>query len=279
MPSISLAALLDARPNAPFWGRAWVEDVFARRLDGYRTDSARRLLGWSVGTVIGPESLVQSRPIVRGPGVDPVEDLLRTPAPCTIAVLCSGEAVEAAKARELIGVGRFRRWVSAQAGPELPRELRRALRDTLPDFLARDSRRHSDAQLVLLSLLAELHARGQLNQTLAPPEVIRAGLHGLRQRFGDLCGDQGLELFVTDGRTLGILHGRGTLLAFEPPPEQRPARRIRLSDGSETTPASLILWSDSPAPDQPVAGAERIAPGVLSVQGMQPTLLRRDAPT
>lgn len=271
MPSISLAALLDARPSAPFWGRAWVDELFARQLAA--DDEHVRLLGWSVGTVIGPESLVQSRPMIRGPDVEPVTDLLRTPAPCTIAVLVRGTDDETAQTRELIGVGRYRRWVSVQAAAPFSIELRRELRDALPDFLARDSRRHSDPQLVLLSLLAEVHASGHLGQSLAPPDAIRQAVGALRKR---LAGIE-IELFVTDGRTLGVLHGDGTLLAFEPPPDVRPARRMRVADdGTETVPASLLFWSGEPPPAEPVAGAERIAPGVISVQGVRPNQLVRE---
>jgi hypothetical protein len=278
VPMITLAALLVARPNGPFWGRPWVEDVLAKTLRGYDEPlgSPRRLLGWSIGGVVGPETFVQSRPVLRSKGQNPIDDLLRTPAGCTVAVFASGDqGDDEATPRDVVRIARFRRWVSVHRGEALSEKTRRALYAHLPDFLSRDPQSRTDAELLLRSALANLHEAGGFGKAYADADAMRRAVRRLGQDLGD---EAPTNMFLADGRTLVILNRNGALLAFEPPQEMWPTRSFRL-DGQamEGAPASLLVWTDAEAPPQPIEGAERLAPGILSVQAPAPSLLVRDA--
>ena len=273
VPTITLAALLDTHPSRPFWGRTWVADVLGRHLPGFHPSETARLTGWTVGAVVGGETLVQSRPIVRDGDVEIVDDLLRTEAACTVAAFASVGPDEIATPRDQVRTSRYRRWVAVQSDSRLSAEVRRGLHTDLPPFLARDAARRTDAELVLYRFLAGLVERGAFGNALAPPEAIRQSLAALQ----DHLPEEPANLFVTDGRSLGILHRGGTLLAFEPPEDVRPARRFRVEPGDNGhAPACLFVWLDGPGPDQPIAGCEKIAQGVLSASSADPTALTRD---
>lgn len=267
-------ALLDARPNGPFWGRAWVEDVLGHHLPGHARDLGPelRLCGWSVGTVLGNETLVQSRPMVRNLEVDPVDELLRRSASCTVATFAAAKADEKVAASDSVKVARFQRWIGVRHGPSLSPALRASLHEELPAFLARDAAQRTDAELVFLRLLAFIHEAGALGQTFTAPDHLRAALSRLAARLPD--GD--LSMFVSDGRTLGIVHRGGTLLVFEPPADVRPRRRWSFSGEELGAPAAIYLWLSGPPPDAAMSRAERIAHGVLSAQAVRPNLLVRD---
>jgi hypothetical protein len=279
--TLTLAALLDARPNRPFWGRGWLEQVLGRHLPGYDADrdADRRavlgddeLCGWSVGAGVGNETLVQSRPILRDRDTDPLDDLLRTSAACVVAAFANrSRNALVADTAALVRVARYRRWMAVRDGDDLTPEDRVAVRAELPDFLARAAGQ-SDTELVFLRCLAELHERGALGKAFAPHDAIRAALRATGDRFPN----GPLNLFVSDGRTLGILHRGGTLLAFEPPREIRPGRSWKIDEGEPSAPAQLFLWKAGPPPDAPDGGAERIAEGVLAVAAARPSFLERD---
>lgn len=272
---ITLAALLDARPVRPFWGRDWVADVLGRNLPGFRRSETHRLTGWTVGAVVGGETLVQSRPIVREGDVDLVDDLLRTQTACTVAAFASVTANERQAPRDTVRTARYRRWIAVQSDSRLGEERRRVLCADLPPFLARDAPRRTDAELVLYRFLASLVEQGEFGTALASPAAIRTALAHL-----ETClPDDPQNIFLTDGRTLGILHRGGTLLAFEPPEEIRPhRRRVGMTPDAPPSPvpATLFMWLSGAPPDQPVAGAERISGGVFSVSTVRPGSLTRD---
>ena len=271
MVGLTLAALLDARPNRPFWGRAWVEQVLTKHLPGFDADpSGDELCGWSVGAALDNETLVQSRPILRD-RADPVEDLLRTPAGCIVAAFASrAPNMLVSDTASSIRVARYRRWMGVRNGDDLTSDQRSASRADLPDFLARAAG-SSDTEIVFLRYLAALHELGALGKAYAPHDAIRAALRAVGERFPDGPAN----LFVSDGRTLGILHRGGTLLAFEPPKDVRPSRSWRVDTGEPSAPAMLFLWKAGPPPDAP-DGAERISEGVLTVPVAKPSLLERD---
>lgn len=275
MATLTLAALLDARPDRPFWGRGWLEHVLARHLPGYSTDGSdatvEELCGWSVGAVLGNETLVQSRPIVRDRETDPLDDLLRTSAACIVAAFANRSTELVADTAALVRVARYRRWMGVRDGGTLTLEQRHAVRAELPDFLARGAGQ-SDTELIFLRYLAALHELGALGKAYAPHEAIAAALRAVGERFPD----GHLNLLVSDGRTLGIFHRGGTLLAFEPPSDVRPHRSWRVDTGEPSAPAMLFLWKDGPPPESPVGGAERIAEGVLTVASARPSLLERE---
>jgi hypothetical protein len=244
--------------------------VLGEHLPGYLRQEQERLCGWSVGAVVGNETLVQSRPIVRGS--DPVDDLLRTSAGCTIAAFATqGRDEPATDTGAAVRLARYRRWVGVRGSGALRPELCNALRAELPDFLARGSAR-TETELLFLRFLTYLRESGGLGAPFSPPQLVRQALRAL----GERVGDGPLNLLVTDGRTLGIIHRGGTLLAFEPPPDVRPSRRFRVVDGEPTAPAHLFMWKEGPPPSAPVGGAERIAEGILTVRATKPSLLERE---
>ena len=233
-----------------------------------------RTFGWSVGAVSGGETLVQSRPIVRGADVDPVDDLLRANAACIVAAFATG-ADQRTTPRDPVRIARFRRFMGATAGPTLTEPLRRELESALPEFLARHNGSKSDSELLLMRVLASLHEQGVFGKALAPADALRRGLVDLAR----ILPDEGepMAMFVSDGRTLAVMHRAGTLLSFEPPEALRPTARFRM-DGSvaPSVPASMLVWMPGSGPSVPSAGAERIADGVLSVEASRPGELVRD---
>jgi len=275
VPSLTLAALVDSRPSSPFWGRSWLTNIFERHLCGYKPNRPDdpRLLGWSVGAVMGLESLVQSRPILRGRDVEPLDDLLRTPSSCSVAIFSSGLESDAIP-RDVVRTARFRRWVAVEAETGLDEHQRNALRSDLPDFLARDPSARTDGEILLLRFLAGLHRRGAFGKALPDPSDIRSSLRELRDEVVGRT-ERPFNFFISDGRTLGIVHEGGTLMAFEPPPDRPTEFRV---DPMRTRAArsGFYLWQSGPPPEVPAAGAERIAPGVLSVSAGTPTQLLRD---
>ena len=121
----------------------------------------------SVGAVIGNETCVQARPIVRDPNNEPVEDVLRTPAPCPIASFQAGTDDERfAETNPTIRMARFRRWVGVRSEPELDADTRRRIRGEIPDFLARSQTLGNDGELVFLR-------RGRVTQSPIEPGDVR----------------------------------------------------------------------------------------------------------
>jgi hypothetical protein len=270
---VCLAALLDARPTGPFWGRSWVEEVLDRHL--LPSESAlMRLKGWSIGASVGSETFVQSRPIVRDRDADPIDDLLRTPAPCTLAAFTvGGNGDDVGEATHGSVVLRFRRFVAVRSGDPLDAGVRAALRADVPDFIARSEGVASDGDLVFHRFLAALHAAGALGAAYAPGEAFRAALRTIDASLGATSHC----LMVTDGRTLGVVHRGGMLLSFEPPAEATPPRTWRVEDTTRPTArASLLAYLPGPPPDAPVGAAERIAEGIFTIEPARPRVLTRD---
>lgn len=266
VPSTSLVALLDARPTRPFWARDWLQTVLDTRLPR-RDTTPERLLGWSTGSVFGAESLVQSRPILRGPA-DPIEDILRTPSNVTVAVFSSGPDDDAASPRDVVRTARFRRWVSVGHHRRLDEGERRALVSALPPFLARDAAPKPDGELLLLRFLAALHQQGAFGPAIPQPAEIRDALTTLREVTDDLA----LDLLLTDGHTLGVIHGSGSMLMFEPE-TKRPSRPFRVTPDSGTgATVSLVTWMQGEPASSPVGPlGERLRPGIFTLASTRPT--------
>ncbi len=259
---MALAALLRSQPAGPFWAREWLDSVLSRHWSGYRGPGPR---GWSLGSVLGNETLVQSRPTVRGANGRFLDDMLRTSAPCTISGFGWSENDSHLPIPSL-ALSRFRRFIGAiDPGPhEVDQDQ---LAADLPAFLLRARTDRSDRELVFLTYLKLLHARGALGSTYPEPEQIRAALSELR----DVVGPE-LDVLLYDGRTLGVVHGRGTLLAFEPPPE--PGRR-RSPTGDNIPRNGLLIRVPKASSPEPVDGAERIAHGIFTIAPTRPLALVR----
>lgn len=270
-----LLALLDGHPDGPGWARPWLSDTLGAVLPGYAEGTDLTLRGWSVGAAWGNETLVQSRPIVRNRSVDPLDDLLRTPASCVLAAFCvQPKRPFGVVAPPAVKLSRFRRWLGVRVGTLLPAERSSSLRRGLPGFLARHQVDRGDGELVFLSFLAELHAAGGLRKTYSPPELIRQALAASAER---LQIEPPHNLMVSDGRTFAMLHDGGALVSYEPPPDQDgQPRRFRVNgEVDETRRTNLLLHSDEAPEAAPQHGGERVAPGVFTIDVRQPRNIAR----
>ena len=268
-----LCALLDPSPDGPGWARSWVEEVLEAHIYSAgrsATEGPRHgLHGWSVGAVSGNETLVQSRPIVRARDADPLDDLLRTASRCVIAAFAPRRPASDVAGAPAPKISRFRRWVGVRAEADLATECRASLAERLPAFLARSRIERTDGELVFLTYLAHVQRLGGLGAAYDPPERIRDALAGLA---GDL-GDGTHNIMVNDGRTFGMLHRGGTVLAFEPPADlPRPQVRLTSNDAQAT---SLLLYTPQTLAPQPAPDAERVADGMFTIETRAPRRLTR----
>lgn len=261
-------ALLETRPDRPFWGQAWVESAFTAHLPGYATTASERLGGWSVGGCMGTETLVQSRPVARDTD-DPVRDLLRAGARCSLGAVHEASTLPVARAAPP-RIARFRRWLAVLAAPPLTENTRGEILGALPAFLGRDAARAPDAQLLLLALLAELYAATGFQNAYADAPALSAAIARFVERLGEHAPS---ALFVGDGRTLGAFHDRGCLLASHPPPEVRPTAGL-VAHAPGHMPASLWLWNPQ-APAAAPRDADRVAEGIFTVSAAEPGVVVR----
>ncbi len=274
VPTLTLAAMLEARPDRPFWGHNWVESVFETHLAGYSASGnhlANRLDGWCVGGCMGAETLVQSRPVAR-PTDNAVRDLLRSGARCSLGVFHASKTADPPCAHTP-QTARFQRWMAAVASPPLTEGRRSAVLGGLPQFLARDAIRAPDVQLHLLSVLAKLFAATGFQNAFAQPDAVAKALHEYVAQDPDEAPH---ALLMSDGRTLAILVREGCLLSSLPPPDARPATGL-LSDPPGFIPASLWLWTPH-APSDPPRDAERLGSGLYTVDAADPGTPRRHDP-
>jgi hypothetical protein len=87
-----------------------------------------------------------------------------------------------------------------------------------------------------------------------------------------------VNLMVSDGRTLGVVHRGGMLLMFHPSSASTNTRRtLRLEDEARASARGSLLWFDpGPPAETPVPNAERIAEGVFTIESSRPRQLARD---
>ncbi len=283
---LELVSVLQAFPDGPIASVEWLDGVLATHWVDYtpRSSSTTWVRAWSVGSVLGNETLVQARPVVRDANARFLEDLLRTPAPCTIGVFVAGTVRPGADPPSIPpgGLGRFPRFIGIRSESCLFEEhdasaektLRERLRAALPTFLSRSMVGATDRELVFYSFLAALHERGGLGQTYAQPEQIRAALRALDDRLGQ---PRHLNMMVSDGRTFAMIHRGGTLVAMVPPTADGGRRRRLTTQGVPIpveTRSILFFEPNSDAPSSP--DAERVSEGVFSVDIHTPRQLVRD---
>jgi hypothetical protein len=281
--TVTLAALLQSRPDGPFAARDWLDNVLSRHVPGYTDDdpAAPVARSWSVGTVVGTETLVQARPVVSETNGRFLEDVLRTPAPCVIAAFATAPSAGPER-RHLASVrmSRFQRWIGVCAETAIGEhpdagEHTNALMADLPDFLAGSRTERSSRELLLFGFLAALHRAGALSGAYAKPETIRMALAEVDERLGHR---RPFNMMVSDGKTLGVLHHGGKLFAMEPPQEAlAPERRRRPpSEPNPTGPRAGLLILDPRGPTvPPTDGAERIAEGIFTLAALRPTTVER----
>jgi hypothetical protein len=279
---LSLAALTHTHKDGPQVAGDWLEEAFTAHLGGYTpaspSDRPAATRSWAVGGVLGTETLVQSRPVVRDPATRFTDDFLRAPSQCILAGFVAAQG----KARPpRFGVTRFQRWIALAGntgmehlGEDDHRALRDRLRGALPPFIQRSLVDGSDRELIGMAAIARLHAATSLGKTYAAPELFREALNAVDASLEEAQ----VDLLVSDGRTLGVLHRGGRALALRPPAV---AGRRPLADGrtlEDAREAALLVLISPPdaAPAETDGEAEAIADGVFTVGARHPVRIRRD---
>jgi predicted glutamine amidotransferase len=89
---------------------------------------------------------------------------------------------------------RYRQWLFAMTGtvPSFD-TLRPRLRDSLPQFLARDVRGDTDAELVFYLFLSFLHDAGALDRPEVSPDKARAAIRSTIALVDRLCEEEGAK--------------------------------------------------------------------------------------
>ena len=284
MESVALAALVHAQPEG-FNEASWLGQMLAQRWSRYVPAGAdspiASLRAWVVGGVQDNETLVQARPVVRDPRADFIADMLRAPTQTTLAAYAGQPAGpdgsdSSAGLPPSLTMVRFQRWIGVRAESSLLpagragelEALRAELRATLPEFLIRSGGPVGDRELVVLSILATLHAAGELGKAYATPAAIRKALAALDERLGRPTA---FNLMVSDGRSVGVIHRGGRLVTLAPPPPPRPARAI--SQPHQRPSASLLLFDPHA---QPGSDEVDVPEGVFTVHVRQPGVHERD---
>jgi len=281
-----LTALVRLRSNEPFWAPQWWRDriitdrppALAAALAGGDAPAGTPPLAraWSVAHVHGQESLVLVRPTVLDSKATWHDDLLRAPAEVTIGAFAAAEHADAAQLRGAIHVARYERFVAVGAAPATLDEPSLArLRQLTPDFVARTVPQATPLDRVLHAVLGLLHRRGALaTPAFVAPELLRTALSEL----GEQLGAAAPPLFLSDGRTLGVLHGRGRLRwACPSDPPRRAWRGTIPADGTVPPAAQLLVWSDEAArADAPLA-SDDVGPGTYSIACTAPHQLEPGA--
>ena len=287
-----LTALLDAVPQRTIdrpEKLEWADRTLARHwptwgdasADGASADRAH---AWGTGSVVNNETLVQTRPLVRGSARPFVEDLLRAEARITVGAF-SSRPPGGTERLPNVPVARYHRWVIVASHCERladDAQLRVPLQAGLPDFLTRASGRGTTPEVLLFALLAELHRGGELGSTYTAPQAIGRALAWLDARFAELAGapaegepHAAPNLLLTDGRTLGVLHRHERLFQTEAPgdgeddPSRRPLARRRRT-------GMLVFAQQSARDDLHDTPCRELDPGVLVFDPASPTPLAVD---
>ena len=271
MRPLALAALVRAQPEGPALPAEWLE---AALLAAFGPPAPAATRSWSVGGVQGSETLVQSRPVVRDPGVRLVHDLLRAPSQCTLAAY-AGDLGDGAAAQRF-SVSRFQRWIGVVSEPELPGEdlgvraaLRAALRGRLPGHLTRSCVEGSDRELLFMAAIAALPPPLALGRAYVDPAELRRALAAVEAIVGP---SEHQNLLISDGRTVAVLHRGGRTFALEAP---LPPRLAGPSGPRSRRGALLLLHTPTDPGDLP-AGAEAIDPGIFTITAREPVHIERD---
>lgn len=268
----------------------WLAGVLSRCCEGhgFSADLAASadpalVRAWSVGGVQGTETLVQSRPVVRERRADFFADFLRAPSQTTLAAHAAAPSGPGAEDTTVprLGLARFQRWLGVRAEGALAADeqeagrVRERLKASLPDFLLRALSHSGDRELTVFGFLAALHASGDLNKPYIAPPQIRQALASLDETLGRPAR---VNLFVCDGRTLGVLHRGGRLLMIDAPAPSGTRRAVVHAPESRIQ-ASLLIHSDAgPAELPPLERAElrRLPEGIFTLSARQPGQLERD---
>lgn len=147
-------------------------------------------LGWGVGFYQGGEILLKRRPVDDRKRIGFAELIKDIKADVLVGHIRN--ATVGALKTENTHPFRYRQWLFAQTGtvPKID-VLRGRLRDSLPQFLARDVRGDTDAELVFYLFLSFLHDGSSLDRTVVDPSDARAALRSSISLLDRLSAEEG----------------------------------------------------------------------------------------
>ena len=207
-----MARLVGFIGNRPDLG-ARVLEIEARQLVVPR--KTETIPGWGVGFYQGGEFLLKRRPIDDRPTLD-FRDMTRDLRADILVAHVRVGTVGAARS-ENTHPFRYRQWLFAQTGTiNTFSTLRGRLTDSLPQFLLRDVRGETDAELLFHLFLSFLHDAGQLDRPHVPPNVARGALRSSLALVDRLCAEEGqgptsLNLLLASSEYLIAVHGHGRM--------------------------------------------------------------------
>ncbi len=260
----------------------WLDPILRTRWDAYARAAASRLgtavfaahsQAWTIATVSGNETLVQSRPCVKDGSASFLEDLFRPKTRCTLAAYT---AVPGSTRPPPIRVPRFQRWVGLSTSD--PREDAAELADDLctelPGFLRRAHEQAGEHSSLFFAFLGQLHANGALGSVFPTALRVRHALGALFEHFRQAGHHTALpNLMVTDGRTFAMLHGNGHVSHEIPPQVERPPQSGAVLMGRHVAAASAIVLTASTT--NPMTDGCSISPGIFSVSADKPRDISR----
>jgi len=207
-----MARLVGFIGNRPDLGTRVLE-LEARQLLVHHKSGA--IPGWGVGFYQGGEFLLKRRPIDDRPALDLRDMTHGIRADILIAHIRVG-TIGVART-ENTHPFRYRQWLFAQTGTiNAFSTLRGRLTDSMPQFLLRDVRGETDAELLFHLFLSFLHDAGQLDRAQVPANIARAALRSSLALVDRLCAEEGhgptaLNLLVASPEYLLAVHGHGRM--------------------------------------------------------------------
>lgn len=172
-------------------------------------------MGWGIGFYQAGEVLLRLRPTEHSQEVDlaAAAGPLRTDIAIGHTRGLEGGALTAENTQPF----RYRLWLFAQTGRIAAFDrLEERLLESQPEFLRRNVRGDTDAELFFYLLLSFLHDAGQLGTERVPPAQIRAALRAAialvdRLSAEEGCGPNRGDILVSDGDSLLAVHRGGNM--------------------------------------------------------------------
>lgn len=275
-----IACLLVASPERPFAARAWLDEQLrahwgcvwepGTKREPQLNDPAQR--SWVVGSVVGGETLLQTRPIVRDPGVAFIDDFLRAPSHCTVAGYRAHQANNGIRS---VAPARYARWACVCLADEVTQrwqeqpQLRSDLCATIPDFIVRHFGTPSDEEVLFMTYLAELHERTGLSPTRVTLELSLDAMLAVDLKLQASLGIvPQLDLWIVDGKAMQALHRGSQVALVKGPRVETPAVQAIGLRAKQSAPALLL----STAATRGVGGT-LVPQGVFGIEAKDPSRL------
>lgn len=147
-------------------------------------------LSWGLGFYQGGEILLKRRPFEDRPRVNFAELVSEVKADALVGHIRT--ATVGALRTENTHPFRYRQWLFAMTGTVSKFDaVRGRLRESLPQFLARDVRGDTDAELVFYLFLSFLHDAGKLDRSDVEAELVRSATRSTLSLVDRLCAEEG----------------------------------------------------------------------------------------